>query len=348
MAFSFGGGRFTPDHFVLLVFAPGVLIGLALFFRVSRYGIAARAAAENSERARLLGVRVSRVSLVVWGLAGLLSAITAILRAPILGFQLGAVAGMGLTLRALAAAVIARMESLPIAVAASVLITMAEQTIFFTYGQTGPVDGFLLAVIVIALLLQRNRLGRVDPGASTWRAVQEVRRIPAELRDLAPVRNARIGVGVVLVGFVVLLPFFLTPSNISLASVILIYAMVGISLVLLTGWSGNLSLGQWALAGFGAMLAAKLATRSLDPAGQPDFFLVLLIAGLAGATVMKYAPLFLGAAAGKPKTGYHLVEYQQTTFTAAHVAHLLQKIPLRLYDPNGLQDDCCDTFSVAR
>ena len=94
-------------------------------------------------------------------------------------------------LRALAAAVIGRMESLPVTVAASVLLTMAEQTIFYSYGRTGPAEGFLLVVIVIALLVQRNRLGRVDPGASTWRAVQEVRRIPTELRDVREVKVMR-------------------------------------------------------------------------------------------------------------------------------------------------------------
>ncbi|MEX0875791.1 MAG: ABC transporter permease [Actinomycetota bacterium] len=302
ISFGFGGVEFTADHFIVLVVGPAVLIALALFFRYTRYGIASRAAAENAERARLLGVRVSRVSLIVWGLAGLLSAITAILRAPILGFQLGAIAGQGLILRALAAAVIARMESLPIAVVASIGITMAEQTLFFSFGRTGPVDGFLLGVIVVALLIQRNRLGRVDPGASTWRAVQEIRRTPRELRRLPQVRNTQAAV-VGAFGLVVLIvPFFLSAANTSLASAILIYAMVGISLVMLTGWSGNVSLGHWAFVGIGAMLAGKLVTRVVPPASPPNFFLVLLIAGLAGAVAavliglpaLRIRGLFLG------------------------------------------------------
>ena len=43
---------------------------------------------------------------------------------------------------------------------------------------------------------------------------------------------------------------------------ILIYAMVGISIVMLTGWSGNVSLGHWAFVGVGAMLAGKLASQA--------------------------------------------------------------------------------------
>lgn len=302
LSFEFGHVKFTVDHFIVLVVGPAVLIGLFLFFRFTRYGVASRASAENAERARLLGIRVSRVSLIIWALAGVLSAITAILRAPILGFQLGAIAGMGLMLRALAAAVIGRMESIPVTIVAAVLITMAEQTLFFSFGQTGPVDGFLFVVIIVALLLQRKRMARVDQGTSTWKAVQEIRRIPRELRGLAQVRRAHIAVLAVVGAFVLLLPFGLSPSNTSLASAILIYAIVGISLVMLTGWSGNVSLGQWGLVGFGAMLAGKLATQAVVPEDRPSLFLVVLIAGLAGAAVavliglpaLRIRGLFLG------------------------------------------------------
>jgi branched-chain amino acid transport system permease protein len=297
-SFEFGHVLFTGDHVVVLVLTPVILVGLFLFFRYTRYGVAARATAENAERAKLLGVRVTRVSLIVWALAGLLSAVTAILRAPILGFTLGAIGGQGLLLRALAAAVIARMESLPVTVAASVLLTMAEQTIFFSFGQTGIAEGFLLFVIVAALILQRRRLGRVDLGASTWRAVQEVRRIPKELRGVKEVRWGAAGVigvlGLVTVG----IPFFISASNTSLASAILIYAMIGISIVMLTGWSGNVSLGHWAFVGVGAMAAGKIASGT----APKDFFLTLLFVGVLGAVAavliglpaLRIRGLFLG------------------------------------------------------
>ena len=80
---------------------------------------------------------------------------------------------------------------------------------------------------------------------------------------------------------------------------ILIYSMVGVSLVVLTGWSGNVSLGQWAIVGVGALVTAKLATQ--DP--PLDFFIILVIAGLCGAAVslviglpaLRIRGLFLGA-----------------------------------------------------
>jgi branched-chain amino acid transport system permease protein len=297
--FDFGGVRFTADHVIVLIVAPLILVGLAYFFSRTRYGVGARAAAENEDRARLLGCRVKRVSLVVWGIAGLLSAVTAILRAPILGFQLGAIQGPDLLLRALAAAVLARMESLPLTVISAVLLTMGEQTIFFAFGTTGYTDTFLLVVIVIGLLAQRKRFARVDPGSSSWRAVQEVRPIPRELVRLKEVRLGRWGLRGLAAAVVMTMPFFLSASQTNLVSVILIYAMVGVSLVVLTGWSGNVSLGQWAIVGVGALVTAKLATQE----APLDFFIILLVAGLCGAAVslvvglpaLRIRGLFLGA-----------------------------------------------------
>jgi branched-chain amino acid transport system permease protein len=298
-SFTFGNVRFTADHLIVLIVAPLVLAGLAYFFGRTRYGVAARAAAENEDRARLLGCRVKRVSLVVWGLAGLLSAITAILRAPIFGFQLGAIQGPDLLLRALAAAVLARMESLPLTVVAAILLTMGEQTVFFSFGRSGYTDAFLLGVIVVGLLVQRKRFGRVDPGSSSWRAVQEVRPIPRELAKLPEVLLGRWGLRALLSAIVLVLPLFLSASQTNLVSVILVYAMVGISLVVLTGWSGNVSLGQWAIVGVGALVTAKLATQTVPL----DFFVIILIAGLCGAGVslviglpaLRIRGLFLGA-----------------------------------------------------
>lgn len=295
---EFGSVTFRADHLIVLIGVPLILGALAYFFGRTRYGVAARAVAENSERARLLGCRVKRVSLIVWGLAGLLSALTAILRAPILGFQLGAIQGPDLLLRALAAAVIARMESLPATVAAAVLITMGEQTLFFAFGATGLTDAFLLGVVVLGLLLQRKRFGRIDPGSSSWRSVQEVRPVPRELVHVSDVRTARWAGRAVLAAIAVILPFVLNSSRTNLATVVLVYSMVGLSLVVLTGWSGNISLGQWAIVGVGALVTQKLASAS----APLDFFIILVIAGVCGAAVslliglpaLRIRGLFLG------------------------------------------------------
>ncbi len=296
--FEFGGVVFRGDHILVLLVTPVVIAGLVWFLRGTGYGLAARAAAENSDRARLLGVRVKRVSLLVWGIAGLMSAVTAILQAPISGFQLGSLAGFGLLMRALAAAVIGRMESLPVTFGAAVLLTMAQQVIFFGIGRSGPDTGFLLLVVVVALLFQRKSLGRSSEGSSSWEALKEIRPVPLELAHLPEVRFARYGVLGTIGVVVLLLPLVLDAGDTSLASVIMIYGIIGVSLVMLTGWSGNVSLGHWALVGLGALTAQRLATWPLPH----DFFLILLFSGLVGAVVsvviglpaLRIPGLFLG------------------------------------------------------
>ena len=296
--FTFGQVRFSGDHLAVLVATPIVIAALAWFMQGTGYGLAARAAADDTDRARLLGVKVKRVSMIVWVVAGFLSAVTAILQAPVTGFQLGALSGFGLLMRALAAAVIGRMESLPVTFGAAVLLTTGQQVLFFGTGRSGPDTGLLLFAVLGALLIQRRRLGRLDVGSSTWQAVQEVRGVPAELRRLPEVRYLRGALGGALILFLAWLPFVLPGSRASLVSVIMLYAIIGVSLVMLTGWSGNVSLGQWAIVGVGALLAQKLATQETPL----DFFVILLLCGLAGAAVavvvglpaLRIKGLFLG------------------------------------------------------
>lgn len=297
-SFTFGQVRFTGDHLFVLIVTPLVIAGLVWFMQGTGYGLAARAAADDTDRARLLGVKVKRVSMIVWMLAGFLSAVTAILQSPITGFQLGALSGFSLLMRALAAAVIGRMESLPITFGAAVLLTTGQQVIFYGTRRSGPDTGLLLLAVLVALLVQRRRIGRLDVGSSTWQAVQEVRGVPRELKHLPEVRWARYGLGAALLLFFTWLPFAIPGSRASLVSVIMLYAIIGVSLVMLTGWSGNVSLGQWAIVGVGALLAQRWAT-----AAEPmDFFLILLLSGLAGAAVavavglpaLRIKGLFLG------------------------------------------------------
>src|SRR3712207_8763795 len=83
-------------------------------FRSTRIGMAVRASAESSDRALLLGIPVKRIGTYVWVIAALLSALAAVLRAPIVGVPIGETLGPTLMLRALAAAVIGRMENLTV------------------------------------------------------------------------------------------------------------------------------------------------------------------------------------------------------------------------------------------
>ena len=107
-----------------------MLAGLAWFLLRTDVGIAVRAAAENEDRALLLGIPVRRLSTIVWMVAGGLASLTFVLKAPFSGVTPGiTTAGPVVLLPALAAAVVARMESLPTAFIAGIGIGIMEQVV---------------------------------------------------------------------------------------------------------------------------------------------------------------------------------------------------------------------------
>src|SRR5581483_5847217 len=91
-------------------------------------------------------------------------------------------------------------------------------------------------------------------------------------------RVKRVGVACIA-GLVVAAPFILGTKT-GGATIVVIYAMIGVSLVVLTGWAGQISLGQYAIAAMGAATAAGLAANH-----HLDFFVTLAAAALAGAVL---------------------------------------------------------------
>ena len=280
---------FRADHVLAMIVVPIVMIGLTIFLRYTDFGIAIRAAAENSDRANLLGVPIHYLHLAVWSIAGLLSTLAVLLRTPIVGFSsFTSVTGSGnaLLLRTLAAAVIARMESLPRTVVAAIGLGIFENAVIWNTSNSVISDAFLVVVILAALLLQRGFFSRAaETGIATWRAIREVRPIPAELRNLPEVRAGQWGLRGVLAAFVLTLPLWADPGQEEVIGLIFIYGMVAISLVILTGWAGHISLGQFALVGFGAATTAILYGRH-----NWDFFLAML----AGIAVSALVALIIG------------------------------------------------------
>jgi len=272
---------FDGNALFIVVIAAIVVVGLTLFFRLTDVGIAIRASAENAERATLLGISVNRLSSVVWMIAAVLSALGVFLRIPVIGIPVGADIGPFVLLYALAAAVIARMESFPVALAAGVAIGVVEQSVYYFSRDPSVASALMLPVLLVAMLAQRRRLSRaLDTGMATWRQAAEFRPIPPELREVPEVAWGRVILGALVLGGVIALPYVVGLERQILGSIVVIYGIVAVSLVILTGWAGQISLGQWGMAGVGALVAGGMASHL-----QSDFFLTLLIAGVAGALV---------------------------------------------------------------
>jgi len=100
------------------------------------------------------------------------------------------------------------------------------------------------------------------------------------MAGLPEIKLLKYGTVALVVGFVVSLPLWLSESRINLASAIAIYAIIGVSLVILTGWAGQVSLGQMAFAGIGAAVGGALTSKA-----HWDLGLALLVGGAVGAVV---------------------------------------------------------------
>src|SRR5436305_1315901 len=211
-----------------------VFAGLGWVFARCVRGLAVRASADSNERALLLGIAVRRLSLIAWVLAAGLSGLGSILSGPILGTDLGVIGGPVVLLAPLAAAVVARMESLPVAAAAALGIGVFQQVLFWNYPRSSTVDVRLFVIILVALLLQRRRVSRVDDaGLGGYVAVREVRPIPAVLRNLPEVRWGRTGLLAAVALAAVLVPFALSSGRVILLTYIALYGIIAVSLVVL-------------------------------------------------------------------------------------------------------------------
>jgi len=305
-AFEFSGVIFSWDSVIALVTVTTVVVMLTAFLRGSMLGASIRAAAQNRDRAALLGIPITRLGTISWALSGGLSALAAILRAPLTGYFPGTLGGPALLARALAAAAIGRFESFTVTFLAAIGIAVVETLYLYNFASAGPLDAIVLSIVIVALLARSGSTTRAAWGTtSSWQSVKDVRPIPDELARLPQVILARRVLIVAGAALAVLVPPFLNTSALRLVSVVFIFAMVAVSLVVLTGWAGQVSLGQWAIVGIGGFSSAALATRGL----APNFIVVLLVAGAVGAGVS----LLLGL----PALRLRGIFYGVTTFVFA-------------------------------
>ena len=273
-----GAVRVTQAYSGMLILSPLAVLGIAVFLKRSRYGLGIRAAASNPEAARMSGVFASRMSSLAWAMAGALSAFTAILTAPTQGFTTADSFGPELLLRAMTAAVVARMNSLPVAMFGGIGLGVLEQILLWNYPQSGLVEVALFVIILAVLILQPQRRGR-DEEKGSWAAVQALRPLPRRALEIPALRRLRPSLLIVSLVVLILLPAVISNSlSVSVTSIIA-FSIVGLSVGVLTGLGGQLSLGQFAIAAVGALVSWAVSSRA------GNFPEALLYAGLTAGVL---------------------------------------------------------------
>ncbi|MFZ9628068.1 MAG: ABC transporter permease subunit [Ilumatobacteraceae bacterium] len=265
-------GSVTLDGPALTIIAIVPIVAIVLGWVLTRtaFGKAVTASADNPDLARLSGVSPKRASTIVWTLAGVVGTLALMLVAGNLGGvnQIPTL-GPATLARGLVVAVIAGMASFPRCLVAGLVVGIVESLVGYNLIDTpGAVESLLFIAVLVVVFIQ-SRHARPD-GAGTFSFAPKVRPVPVEIRDRWWVRQHGRIVGLLALAAGLAVPFVVTaPSRSYLYASILCFALAALSVTIVTGWSGQLSLGQMAFAGIGALGAAAFVRGTTITIGLP-------------------------------------------------------------------------------
>jgi branched-chain amino acid transport system permease protein len=231
------------------------------FLRFTKFGLAMVASAEREKAVVLLGHSPNRLAAVNWIVATLISALLGILVAPITG--LGPTTLVFLVVPAVAAAMLGGMSSFAITAVAglgigvfqALLAYYGAQSWFPTYG-TGPAaipfpgifDIFVLLVILATLMFRSGAL----PARGTVGAL----RLPKSVTPRHFLPRTAVGTAMALIAMLTL------PADWRLGLInSIIGVLLALSVVILTGFAGQVSVAQLSIAGVAAFVMAKIAAN---------------------------------------------------------------------------------------
>jgi branched-chain amino acid transport system permease protein len=256
--YFFGGKGFTIGTFVVswhyvLTIGLSVVVAAALYVLLNRtrVGTSMRAVVDNRELVQLFGANANRLSMASWAVGSSLASLAGILLVSYVGLDYFLLTF--LVINAFAAAVLGQLRSLPLTFVGAITLGLA-QSFAVGYLPTTPaysgvqaaMPTILLFVVLIFVPQVRLRVGQIKGILA------------------APVPTARRSILVGTAALIAALVFVpgLSETNTQRAGLALAYAMVMLSLVLLTGYGGYVSLAQLAFMGIGAVVVCKMNTTS--------------------------------------------------------------------------------------
>jgi sulfate-transporting ATPase len=303
------------DRLLLLAIAAVVSAVLWAVYRYTRFGALTSAVAENERAAQLTGHSPDAIAAVNWTVGAALAGLAGVLIAPISGLDVPTL--VMLIIPALATGVVAGFASFPVAFAASLVIGVLQAEITNYVEATGWGQAVPFLVVIVVLVVR----GRGLPLRS------HVNELLPEIGTGA-LRPARVAIAVAVVAALVLI----TPDSWADAfTATLIGAVICVSLVVVTGYAGQLSLAQYAFAGWGGYVASRLAASY----GLP-FPLVVVIGVVAAVPV--------GVLVGLPALRTRGIQLAIVTFGLAYSFQtiLFQSVPLT----GGLEGTVVDPASL--
>jgi branched-chain amino acid transport system permease protein len=252
------GNTVPEDRFILAGIVVGIAIVLAVLYRWTRFGLATRAASENELNAQIAGLSANQLSLGNTLLASVVAGGVGVLAASVT--QLDTVSLPLQVVPALAAALLARLTSFGIACAAGLGIGILNSLIdyfstksWFPTDQGVPLPGTKELIAFLIIVLAMFLRGAALPGRGEL-VEQRLPEVPRPTRLAAPA----LGFGLVCAVALVVLPFDFRQALVNS----LIGTVMALSLVVITGFVGQISVVQLSLAGAAGFTVSHMAVNA--------------------------------------------------------------------------------------
>jgi branched-subunit amino acid ABC-type transport system permease component len=253
------------DRFYMAGIAVGLAVVLGAAYRFTKLGLATQATSQNERGASLLGFSPTQISAVNWALGSVLASLAGILITPIASLDNGQLPLF--VLPALAAALVGRFSSFSVTTAAAFAIGWIQIWVFYKWTQPGVQTAAPFVIVILVMVVAGRALptrGAVSEGRPPLAPRGAVRWIPMAFCLLA---------GLVAVNVL---------STLYQSALVTSFIMVvlALSLVVLTGYVGQISLMQMTFAGLGGFIAAKFATTMHVPFPFPILIGAILVVPL--------------------------------------------------------------------
>jgi len=254
----------TYHQIIVVIAALAVAVLLRLFLFRTRIGVALRATVDAPDLAAYFGAAPARVRMLGWAMGSSLAALAGVLLAPLVTLDILLLTL--LVINGFAAAIVGRLKSLPLTFAGGLALGLMESYVVgyapgSVLSQLRPTIPVIFLYVALLIFPQsRLRVGRALSRRTT---------------NVPSLRNSLIA-AVLFVGASWIVASGLSGTNLFTFGRGLVAALILLSLVLLTGYGGQISLAQWTFVGVGAFAMGKVA-------GGDSLLGVFAAVGLAAA-----------------------------------------------------------------
>lgn len=285
--FTIAGVVIDYHDAVALVAAILVAIGLRFLLFGTRTGTAMRAVVDSRELAALNGVDPNRISSIAWMLGCSLAGLAGILLAP--NLTLTSIALTLVVIQAYAVAMVGRLRSLPLTFLGALILAEVNSAFAYVQNQftfSPNIEGALgdlasatpALMLLVVLIIIREDKAALRPENIRFRVPRP------SLQHVATVMG-----GLVLVAVVVAHTSLVSANTVDELGKGLAFGVIILSLVLLTGWAGQVSLAQLAFGGLSALVVWKLGPYGL----LAGIVVTALVGALVALPALRMRSLYL-------------------------------------------------------